>query len=71
MRMHGTVRGGSIDLREPPGLPDGVEVEVEIVPTQSKDASVEDLSAFRARLLQRWGRPMDLSTQIIREDRER
>ncbi len=71
MRMHGVVRGSSIALREPPSLPDGQAGEVEIVAAEWPRPSVEELRAFRARLLERWGQPMDLTTQMIREDRDR
>ena len=71
MRMHGVVRGSSIDLQEPLDLPEGQEVEVDIVAAESSALFVEELRAFRARLLDRWGEPMDLSTQMIREDRDR
>jgi len=69
--MHGVVRGSSIDLQEPLDLPEGQEVEVDIVAAESSALFVEELRAFRARLLDRWGEPMDLSTQMIREDRDR
>ena len=71
MRMQGVVRGSSIALFAPPSLPEGQEVEVEIVATESSAQVVEELAAFRARLLDRWGKPYDLSAQMIREDRDR
>ena len=71
MRMHGVVRGSSIALRELSSLADRQAGEVKIVTTESPDPSVGPLRAFRARLLERWREPMDLSTQMIEQDRSR
>ena len=69
--MHDAIRGQSTDLHELPNLPDGQEMGVETAAAQSTDPLVQELRAFRTRLLSRWGRPTELSSEMIREDRDR
>ena len=71
MRMRGTVHGATIELHGHLDLPDGQAVEVEVAPVQSPGSLVARMKAFRARLLERWGGAKNLSTDMIRQDRER
>ena len=42
-----------------------------IIATDPRFEGIRRLDRMRARLLERWGGPLDLSTQFIREDRDR
>ncbi len=69
MKRYGTVRGNTIQLDEALELPEGQPVEVELRPLV-EDPVLGAAREIRSRLLQRWGRPLDLSLQFLREDRE-
>lgn len=42
-----------------------------IIATDPRFEGIRRLDKMRARLLERWGEPLNLSTQFIREDRDR
>ena len=42
-----------------------------IIATDPRFEGIRRLDRMRARLLKRWGEPLNLSTQFIREDRDR
>lgn len=58
-----------MELEESPGLPDGQRVEVELQPV-TEDPVLAAAAQLRARLLQRWKKPLNLSLEFLREDRE-
>lgn len=68
MKACGTTRGKIVELEESPGLPDGQRVEVELTPLV-EDSVLAAAVRLRARLLHRWGKPLNLSLEFLREDR--
>jgi len=68
MRACGIIRGKVVELEESPGLPDGQRVEVELLPL-TEDPVLAAATRLRARLLQRWKKPLNLSLEFLREDR--
>ena len=70
MRACGIIRGKVVELEESPGLPDGQRVEVELTPV-AEDPVLAAAERVRARLLRRWGKPLNLSLEFLREDRAR
>jgi hypothetical protein len=70
MKACGVIRGKTIELEEGPGLPEGQRVEVEIKPVEG-DPVLAAADRVRERFLQRWGQPLNLSLEFLREDRAR
>jgi hypothetical protein len=70
MRACGIIRGKVVELEESLGLPDGQRVEVELLPV-TEDLVLAAATRLRARLLQRWKKPLNLSLELLREDRAR
>lgn len=70
MRVCGIVRGRVVELEESPGLPDGQRVEVELTPVV-EDPVLAAATQLRERLRQRWGKSLNLSLELLREDRAR
>jgi hypothetical protein len=70
MKACGTIRGKVVEREESPGLPDGQRVEVELTPIV-EDPVLAAAARLRERLLHRWGKPLNLSLELLREDRAR
>ena len=70
MKACGVIRGKTIELEEAPGFPEGQQVEVEIKLMES-DPVLAAADRVRERFLQRWGKPLNLSLEFLREDRAR
>lgn len=70
MKVCGIVRGKVVELEESPGLPDGQRVEVELTPV-GEDPVLAAAVRIRERLLRRWKKPLNLSLELLREDRAR
>lgn len=70
MRVCGVIRGKFVELEEPPGLPDGQRVEIELTPV-AEDPVLAAADRVRERFLRRWGKPLNLSLEFLREDRAR
>jgi hypothetical protein len=59
-----------VELEESPGLPEGQRVEVELLPV-TEDPVLAAATRLRASLLHRWEKPLNLSLDLLREDRAR
>jgi hypothetical protein len=70
MRACGVIRGKFVELEELSGLPDGQRVEVELTPV-TEDPVLAAADRVRERFLRRWGKPLNLSLEFLREDRAR
>lgn len=70
MKLRGVVRGSGIELEHGVDLPEGTRVELEVRPSDGTRGIVDELRAIHARQLERWGKPLDLSVQFIREHRD-
>lgn len=70
MKACGTIHGKVVELEESPGLPDGQRVEVELTPV-AEDPVLAAAVRIRERFLQRWQKPLNLSLELLREDRAR
>lgn len=70
MKVCGVMKGKIIELEESPGLPEGQLVEVELKPVEG-DLLLVAADRIREHFLRRWGRPLNLSLEFLREDRDR
>lgn len=67
MKVCGVIRGKIIELEEAPDLPEGQRVEVELKLVE-EDPVLAAADWIRERLLQRWGKPLNLSLEFLREE---
>ena len=70
MKLRGIVRGSAIELEQGVDLPEGTRVELEVKPSAQSKRIMGELRAIHAKQLERWGKPLDLSVQFIREHRD-
>ena len=71
MKSRGIIRGTTIELEQPIELPEGTRVQLDVKPAAESREIIEKLKALRAKQLERWGKPLNLSVQLIREHRDR
>lgn len=71
MKLRGIVRGATIELERRVQLPEGTRVELELTADGDSMDMVRVLRALHAKQRARWGKPIDLAVQFIREHRDK
>lgn len=69
--VHGVVHGNTIELKEPPGVPDGQEVRVIVTAIESRRPWGEGLRRCAGALADEWTDEDDRILEEIYQDRRR